>query len=71
MQAHIPTPTRIGRPPKPADERRETISLRLSALERRAIERAAQGAPLTTWLRERVLEAAARVAGREKRGKHG
>ena len=54
-------PPRIGRPPKPDDERRENFGLRLSANEREAIERAAQGVPLTRWIRERAMEAAHRL----------
>jgi uncharacterized protein (DUF1778 family) len=49
-----------GRPPKSASEKREVFALRLSAVERGAIERAAQaaGVSVSDWARDALLRAA-------------
>jgi len=50
-----------GRKPKSPDaRRRHPILVRVSALELAAIERAAAGEPLATWVRATVLRAARR-----------
>jgi len=50
-----------GRKPiAPAERRRHAVLLRLSVAELEAIEAAAKGEPLATWLRDVALRAARR-----------
>lgn len=51
---------KIGRPSLPKNEKKRVFSLRLSAIELNAIERAALsvGEPVTTWARKALLSAA-------------
>lgn len=51
-----------GGKPKPiAERRRHAVLLRLSDVELRAIEAAAEGSPLATWIRDAALRAARRA----------
>lgn len=53
---------KLGRPKKPAAERRSSVLyLKLTAAERAAIDRAADGEP-TVWARSVLLRAAKRAA---------
>ena len=54
-------PAKMGRPPKPPDERQtERLELRMTAAELAQIEGAAKG-KLATWCRETLLRAARRA----------
>ncbi len=60
-----------GRPPLPAQERKDVArSFRLKPAEDRLIRQAARAAamPLTRWIREAVLRAARGVLKRRKEG---
>ena len=51
----------MGRPPKSPDERqRHTLAVRLTDKERDALERAAEGKPLGTLIREVLVRYLAR-----------
>lgn len=61
---------RMGRPPKPAAERRdEHVGVRLTGEERGALERAAEqsGRPLSDYVREAAIEYATKRR-RKRRG---
>lgn len=54
-------PKKMGRPPKPPDERQtERIEVRMTAAEMALVEGAAKG-KLATWCRETLLRAAKRA----------
>ena len=49
---------KLGRPKLKAKERKEIVPMRLSAVELKLLKVAAEGRPLTTWMRETLLAAA-------------
>ena len=57
---HMPEPTRLGRPPFPASQKRAGLSIYLTPAERRAARRraSASGQRIAAWARDVVVRAA-------------
>lgn len=50
-----------AKPKPPGEARHEGVFVRLTPAEREALEAAAEGSPLATWIREAALRAARRA----------
>ena len=56
----MPRKKRLGRPKSTAPTRTETVSIRLTAVEREMVRRAAGEIPVSIWARIEVVRAAKR-----------